>query len=125
MAPSIATAAVSRHPVLPDMSRPQMAKANVRNPDIDWNARVGAAVTAAIKACGWSSKEAAAKVSQACGSNVDDAEFGKWLSGARRPQFDKLFAVEALRQPLVIAMASLAHDVEIVTEIRIRKAVNS
>jgi len=107
------------HPVFPDMGRPRMAKANARIPDIDWMTRVGAAIAASIRTVGWSSKEAAANV------GVDDAEFGKWLSGTRRPQMDRLFAVEALRQPLVIALAGLAHDVEIVTEIRIKKAVNA
>lgn len=110
MAPSIASAAGSRHPVLPDIARPQMAKANVRIPDIDWMRQVGAAIARAIAIVGWTSKEAAAKV------GVDDAEFGKWLSGARRPQFDRLFAVPELRQPLVIALAGLA-EFRIVTQL--------
>lgn len=117
MAPSVAPAHTSRHPVLPDIARPAMAKAHVRISDIDWSAQIGRAIGAAIRVVGWSSKEAAAAV------GVDDAEFGKWLSGTRRPQLDRLFAVQALRQPLVVALASLAEDVEIVTEIRIRKVI--
>lgn len=79
-----------------------MAKANVRIPDIAWNEQIGRAISQAIANVRWTSKEAAAKV------GVDDAEFGKWLSGARRPQFDKLFAVAELREPIVIALAGLA-----------------
>lgn len=119
MATTMPARAASRHPVLPDIARPVMAKANVRIPDIDWMSRVGTAVSVAIRAAGWSSKEAAAKV------GVDDAEFGKWLSGNRRPQLDRLFAVPELRQPLIVALAALAEDIEIVTEIRIRKAVSA
>lgn len=103
------------HPVLPDIGRPLMAKANVRNPDIDWPREIGGVIARAIAMLGWSSKEAAAKV------GVDDAEFGKWLNGTRRPQFDRLFAVEDMRQPLVVCMAALAQNVEVVTEIRFRR----
>jgi hypothetical protein len=106
--------ALCSHPVLPDIGRPVMAKANVQLPDIDWMRAVGLAIQRAIKRVGLSSKEAAAKV------QVDEGEFGKWLSGTRRPQLDRIFAVEELRQPLVIAFAEMAgHGVEIVTEIRI------
>ncbi|MCR4376281.1 MAG: helix-turn-helix domain-containing protein [Acidobacteria bacterium] len=91
-----------------------MAKANVQIPD-DWPERIGRAVQRAVSLVGWSHKEAAAKV------GVDDAEFGKWLSGGRRPQFDRLFAIEELRQPLILSLAGLANDVEVVTEIRMRR----
>lgn len=102
--------------VLPDVRR-QMLKARVRIPDVDWLVVIGAAIQHAVKDAGLSNKEAAAL------AVVDDAEFGKWLNGTRRPQFDKLFAVAALRRPLVIAMAQLGGDgVEIVTEIRVRRA---
>lgn len=65
---------------------------------------------------GWSHKEAAARI------GVDDAEFGKWISGARRPQLDKLWAVEELRGPLVIALAEAVDDsgVVVTTHIAVR-----
>ncbi len=111
----MARARDSRHPVLPDV-RPEMAKAHVRSPDIDWMKGLGAAIQSAVHAACWSNKEAAAKC------RVDDAEFGKWLSGTRRPQFDRLLAVPELRQPLVIALALLVGDgVEVVTEIRVKR----
>lgn len=113
MADSVATSSARRHVVLPDV-KPSMLKADVRNPDVKWLEGIGQAIARAISVCGWSHKEAAAKVA------VDDAEFGKWLSGTRRPQFDKLFAVEALRAPLVIAIAELA-GVPMETVIRIQR----
>lgn len=98
----------------PDIGRKQMAKAHVQKVDtpsashvqkvdMDWMAMVGRAIERAIAMVGWSKKEAAAKV------GVDEAEFGKWLSGGRRPQFDRLFAVAELRKPLVLCLAALAN----------------
>jgi DNA-binding transcriptional regulator YdaS (Cro superfamily) len=111
MPASLAKTAVSRHPVLPDTARGHMAKADVRIPDVAWGERIGRAIERAIAVVGWSKKEAASKV------GVDDAEFGKWLSGNRRPQFDRLFAIEELREPLVVSLAGLAADVRVKTTI--------
>ena len=44
------------------------------------------------------------------------------LQAAERPQFDRMFSVPEFRQPLVVALAALAEDVEVVTEIRFRRA---
>ncbi len=78
--------------------------------------QVGRAVARAVAMTGWSHKEAAAQI------GVDDAEFGKWLSGGRRPQFDRLFAVAALRQPLIVALADLGGDgITVTTHIEIRR----
>lgn len=119
MKSSIAAPVASRHPVIPDMTRPRMAKAHVQNLDIaasgEWMVAVGRAIERAVAGVGWSKKEAAARV------QVDDAEFGKWLSGARRPQLDRLFAVPELRPALIVALAALEATVEIVTEIRLKK----
>jgi hypothetical protein len=101
-----------------------MAKANVRPPDIDWMQALGLVVTRAIKSVGWSSKEAVGKVIEATGAPLDDAEFGKWLSGSRRPQFDRLFAVPELQRPLLKSMARLVAGAEVVEEIRFKTAVN-
>ena len=62
-------------------------------------------------------KEAAAKV------GVDEAQLSRWIAGdsRNRPQFDRLFAVPELRQPLVIGLSALADGAEVVTEIRFRR----
>lgn len=108
----------ARHPVLPDV-RPKMLRVDVRNPDIDWLREVGAAIQRAVSLAGWSNKQAAAKI------GADDAEFGKWLNGTRRPQFDKLFAVKELRRPLLIAFAELiaGDDVEVQTTVIMRRRI--
>lgn len=94
------------HLVLPDIGRPLMAKANVQTPDIPeeaaWQTRIGMALAHAVRLTGWTHKEAAAKV------GVDDAEFGKWMQGTRRPHLDRLYAVPELRVPLTIGFASIA-----------------
>ena len=97
----VANTAVSSHPVFPDIGRPQMAKVDVRVPDTAWNELLGRAIQRAVALVGWSNKEAAAHI------GVDDAEFGKWLSGARRPQFDRMFAVQPLREPLCVSLAQM------------------
>lgn len=120
MRPTIPPTTGGAHAVVPDV-RPVLTTACVRIPDVDWMRAVGAAIQRAVKAAGLSNKEAAS----ACG--VNDAEFGKWLSGAdrRRPQFDRLLSVAALRRPLVIAFAELlaGDGIEVVTEIRVTRQV--
>lgn len=112
---TVATPRLSGHPVLPDIGKLQMAKVDARKPDIDWNCKIGQAIQRAVAIVGWSNKEAAAAL------DVDDAEFGKWLSGNRRPQFDKLFACEALRWPLIQCLARLDELTEVDAVIRRRR----
>lgn len=78
--------------------------AKVQIPDIanEWPVLLGQALQSAVAVVGWSNKEAAARI------GTDDAEFGKWLSGARRTQTDKVFAVAELREPYIVALAKLA-----------------
>ena len=106
----------SAHPVLPDSAKGSQAKATVRTPDIAPEAvlmgLIGSAIQRAVLKVGWSNKEAAAKV------GVDDAEFGKWLSGGRRPHFDRLMAIEALRWPLICALADVLGTAEEIVTLR-------
>ncbi len=87
---------------LPDIGRPHMAKVEPQNPDATWNERIGAAIQRAVLQVFETNKAAARTL------GVDDAEFGKWLGGGRRPQFDLLFAYAPLRKPLVLSLAQLA-----------------
>jgi len=107
---SIASPVPVRHANSLDVGRPRVAKAAANkvgiasvSTDRDWMKAVGSAVRRAIAVVGWSEKEAAGKL------GVDPGDFAKWLSGDRRPQFDRLFAIEALQQPLVICLARLAN----------------
>ncbi len=51
----------------------------------------------------------------------DERQVKRWMVGTERPQFDAIFAVETLRAVLVVALAELAHDIEVITEIRVRR----
>jgi hypothetical protein len=99
------------HLVSLDMPRAAMAKATVKEMDINWLRAVGQSIERAVAIVGWSHKEAAAAI------GVDAAEFGKWLSGERRPHFDRLFAVAPLRRPLVVSLAGLDDSARISTTI--------
>lgn len=109
---TVASSQASSHHVSPEIGRPKMAKADLRNPVTDLKAAIGAAIQRAVSVVGWSNKEAAAKV------GADDSQFGKWISGAERPHLDRLFAVEELRWPLIQALAQLDERAEVVTTIR-------
>jgi ribosome-binding protein aMBF1 (putative translation factor) len=114
---SLPTSAVSRHRLLPENGDATMAKANLRKADEDWRRDVGQAIKAASDALGWSLKEFAAKVGK------DERQCARWMDGSERPQFDVLFAVAALREPLVIAIAALAGaGVSIETVITVRRS---
>ena len=52
---------------------------------------------------------------------LDEAEFSRWLSGARRPQLDRLLAIPELRGPLVIALAEITGAVEVATVLTLRR----
>ncbi len=117
---SLAARPIAAHQALPEKAVTGRAKANLQlpesEPDMDLKPLIGRAIQRAVALVGWSNKEAAAKV------GTNDSQFGKWISGAERPQFDRLFAVDELRQPLVIALAEIAgSDVE--TTVRIRRTV--
>lgn len=96
-----------------------MAKAGlpeVRKADLlDWKAMLGAVVRRVRGEL--SLKEFASLIDR------DERQVAKWEKGEDRPQFDAMFAVDAFRQPLVVALAELAQDdgIEIVTEIRVRR----
>lgn len=117
MAPMMRRASDHPHHVFPDIGRPQMAKADVRNPDIDYMRAIGRAIELAVDDVGWTNQQAA----NAAEPPIDDAEFGKWINGTRRPQLDRLLAIETLRNPLAMRLAALGDQVEIVTEVRYRR----
>lgn len=48
-------------------------------------------------------------------------QVSRWIEGKERPQLDAIFAVPALRGPLVIALAALAEDIDVSTTITVRR----
>ena len=76
---------------------------------------MGAAIAQAISVAGWSIKEAAGEIGR------EPAQVSRWIAGTEHPQLDTLWTVEALRWPIIQALAALDGQNEIVIEIR-RKA---
>src|SRR5687767_13457160 len=100
--PILPAPAPSRHLLLPDTT-PGMLKADLRKAEIlDWRADVGRAIERMRLLASLSLKELADAIQR------DERQVARWIAGTERPQFDALFAVAALRQPLVVALAELA-----------------
>src|SRR5436190_24351515 len=106
MDPILSPSTGARHPVRPE-TRPRMVKADLRKADLPgWREALGAALERMRLLAGFSSLK---ELSSAIGR--DERQVARWIAGTERPQFDALFAVPALRQPLVVALAELAqHD---------------
>lgn len=114
MATSMSDRLPPLHRELPENARGAMAKADLRKAETEgWRARIGSALRRALSLNGWSLKEFAGAVDR------DPRQCARWLDGSERPQLDVVFAVEELRQPLVIALAELA-GTDVVTTITVR-----
>jgi DNA-binding XRE family transcriptional regulator len=116
MAVTVPSRTVPRHPLSLETVTPTMAKADLKNLETDIRPLIGRAIAHARAALGWTQKEAAGHI------GIAPETLARWEAGhdRERPQFDRLFAVTALREPLVIALAALS-NAEVVTEIRFRR----
>lgn len=95
-----------------------MAKADLRKAEVDdavWRAAVGRVIERAKELSGLTLKQFADAVQR------DERQVARWFAASERPQFDAIFAVEALRQPLIQALAELAGNVVVETVIRMRR----
>lgn len=95
-----------------------MVKADLRKTEIDadWRRKVGKAIENVQDRSHLSVKEFAGAVGR------DERQVARWFTGAEHPQLAAIFAVPALRQLLIVALAELAGDtVEITTAITIRR----
>lgn len=63
---------------------------------------LGRAIQRALSLLGWTVDRCAIECHR------DRAQVSRWIAGTERPQFDTLWTVEELRQPLVVALAQLA-----------------
>lgn len=94
---------------------PVMAKADLKNLEIEWKRRVGRAVSRAFKRADLSQKEVAGLL-----NHSDSAQINRWCAGTERPQLDALFAIDALQQPLVIELARMINQgVKLTTHIEL------
>lgn len=112
-----ATVAERRGGVHPERAE-RMAKMDLRFSDQqprDFRQVIGEALARAISLVGWTLKEAGAALDK------DPRQVARWLNGQERAQFDAIFAVEELRQPMLIALSEIAGaGVERETVIRIQ-----
>ena len=65
-------------------------------------AGIGACLDAARREVGWTVDQLAAEVQR------DSKQVARWMRGEERTQVDAVFAVKALREPFVEALAKLA-----------------
>lgn len=69
----------------------------------DWNRLVGQAIERAILLARLTKQEVAHEMGYS-----DQSTLSRWISGAETAQLPKLFAIDALREPLAVALAELA-----------------
>lgn len=115
MPQTVAAATTTSHRVIAEM-RPELLKADLRKTE---NRRfwpeTGACLDEARRVMGWSLDQLAGEVGR------DARQVRRWIAGEEQTQIAAVFAVEALRQPFVIALARLA-QCEVITEIRVRRS---
>lgn len=94
-----------------------MAKADLRFPESpDFRAAIGQCIDRARLSLAWNLDEFARHL-----GDRDPRQIARWIAGSERPQFDVLFACEPMRVPLVIQLAGLSADVEVTTQITVRR----
>ena len=98
-----------------------MAKADLRKAETDWRASIGHAIERTRTLCGLTLKEFTAALPTINGKPRDERQIARWIRGEERPQLDAIFAVEAFREPLVIALATLTDTIEIETVLHTRR----
>ena len=98
-------------------TRPKMAKAPLRNAELDaWRLRVGQAIERVQKRSEWSLKEFAAAIGR------DERQVARWFTGTEHAQLAAIVAVPKLHRLLIVALAELAEEsIEITTAITIRR----
>jgi hypothetical protein len=114
---SVATIAADTHRLIGEIQTAGQAKAHLTvGENRDFRSEIGRALARAFALAGWTTvKEAAAQI------NRERAQVSRWIAGTERPQFDALFNVPALREPLCVALAELA-DADVRTTIEFRRS---
>ncbi len=109
-------------PLLVSENRARVGAGPLRKAEMEaWAVQVGAAIRRARLALGWSLKEFGNALEAATNKSRDDRQISRWEDGKENPSLAALFAVEALRGPLVIQLAALSQEIEVVTEIRVKR----
>ena len=100
--PKGSSAVTERHRVISEIA-PKPLKVNLRKTDsADALIETGECLDFARRSVGWSLKELAAALQR------DERQVQRWIDGKENTNLAAVFAVEALRQPFVIALARLS-----------------
>lgn len=113
---SVVQSAHAAHLSKVEKVRPSMAKADLKEIEHHWRQRIGKAIARCFKLADVSQKEGAGLLDR------DQGQIARWISGAESQQLHAIFAVEQLRQPLVIALSEQA-GAEVVTTITVKRKV--
>jgi hypothetical protein len=89
----------------------------LRKPLADDAMAIGRVIERALVLAGLSKQDAAFKM----GYGTNQAPLSRWIAGIETPQFAKLFALVELRAPLVMAFAESVQDIDVVTQVTIRR----
>lgn len=116
MPPTVATAGVPNHLQRLENLRATEAKHPLKNVEV-WKQQVGQAIDYAISLSNRTQKEVWAAL-----GHKDGAQLNRWIAATENAQLGPLFAIEWLRQPLVISLAGLAGGgVTVETVIRVQR----
>jgi hypothetical protein len=124
MTTTVSPNAISQQRRLPDTAA-QMAKAEVRKPDlVNYRRQIATEIVCPLLA-GLTLKEVAGLIYEATGCDVDERQIARWKDSRDRPQFDLLIAVPQFRPRLLLLWAAfiqrLTKCVDCETTIRVRE----
>ena len=88
------------------------AKGHLKKLEIERRQVIGRVIARAIKFAGRDDKDVWVAL-----EHPDGAQLSRWIRGTERPQFDRLFAIDWMRVPLLLAFAQAA-GIEIETVFR-------
>jgi len=114
MSTRLLDALADKHRELSEIRPSQMAKANLRKPEMPWRERVGRAFARA--AAPWSLKELSEMLDR------DERQIARWKTGGERAPFDVLLACDPLRPRLIVELAKLDEEIVVETVVRMRTA---
>ena len=112
---SIPPDTTSRHRVIGE-TKPMMLRADLpKRESADSLREIGECLDFARRTVGWTVDQLSREIGR------DSKQVARWMRGEERTQIDTVFAVAALRQPFVMALAKLA-ACEIETVVKIRRS---
>jgi hypothetical protein len=99
------------------VSSPRMVKATLRKTDSEPERRlIGRALDRARELRGWNLNQFADAVKR------DPRQVARWFDGSENPQFHAIYAVESLREWILVAFAEIAGEgVQVTTQITVTR----